>query len=553
MIQGTPASLNPSIAATGPTFSVPSAALPTGGNSSGPWAQDSGSASAGGVSNTTNTAIEPSVVAGSNAQYVAWSDDRNGTYQIYMAEQVGGVWQELAGSAHGGGISASIGDSRRPSIALDSLGNPMVAWTIYNGTSTDIYVADYQPSANSGMGGWVALGTSLSAGGISATGSADDAKIVETASGPVVTWLNTNAGVTNVYAKRFSGGSWSALGTGAASGSGVTNSSVSVTSPALATDGTNVALAWTQHSGGSSYIYLLEFTGSAWVAVNSSASGTGIGGTVSSNFSEPTVAFSGGKIYVAWQQTVGSAQSILAATTSGGVWQMLSIDAPGSSVTSGNGGNYGAGSDPQLAAGGSRLELIWTQAALASSPSFTTAIDANEWNGSSFVRQFPGDAELEGINQSYTAISSLSLAVDSNGNPFVTWGDPTSGVPQVYFRGDSATIHSVYYVNDTYTSTDLFTTASGASGNTGLSPSSPLNSVQAVLSKYSLVAGDTILVDSGSYAGFTVPAADAGITIIGAGARGRISPARLPSAAPATSRSKACSWMAGCQSAERAI
>ncbi len=516
-----PSSLNPPVAPAGPTFSVPAAILSAGGDSSGPWAQDEGSASAGGISNTSNTAIEPTVVAGSNAQYVAWSDNRSGTYEIYVVEHVNGAWQELAGSAHSGGISNSAGDSRRPAITLDSSGNPIVAWTTFNGASADIEAARYDPTANNNTGGWVAMGSSLLAGGISNDGASDSAKIAETSNGPVLTWLDSHTGITNVYAERFSGGTWSPLGAGAASGGGVTNSGVSIPAQALATDGANVALAWTQPAGANLYLFLLEYSGSSWSAVNASASGTGIDCSASGHFAQPAVAFSGGNLYVAWQQTSSAGQVIQAATSAGGPgWQMLAVDSTGSFAVSSATGNYAAESNPQLAAGGGTLELTWTQAALASAPAFTTAIDADQLNGSAFVRQLPGDAELNGINQTQSSISSIALAVDPSGHPFAAWGDSSSGASQIYFRGSASSVHNVYYVNDAQTATDLFTTGAGSAGNTGTSPASPLNSVQAVLSKYSLVAGDVILVDTGSYSGFTIPTADAGISIIGAGGAG---------------------------------
>jgi hypothetical protein len=66
-----------------------------------------------------------------------------------------------------------------------------------------------------------------------------------------------------------------------------------------------------------------------------SASGTGISG--STNAAQPAVAFSGGNIYTAWHRTVGSVQSIVAATNANGsAWQPLSIDAPDSNGTSSN-------------------------------------------------------------------------------------------------------------------------------------------------------------------------------------------------------------------------
>ena len=228
-----------------------------------------GSASNGGLSNSSGTAIEPSIVAtGSGAtstEYVAWADNRSGVYEIYVARYANGSWQELADSAEGEGISNTLIDSRRPSVTLDSSGNPVVAWTEINGTSTDIFAAKYDPTANAGAGGWVALGSSLSADGLSNTGHADSAQIVNTAAGLVVAWLDTTSGHANVFVRQFNGTNWVALGSGSDSGTGVSGSSTSIPGFSLATSGANTAIAWTQPgtSAGNS-IYLKQYNGSTW-------------------------------------------------------------------------------------------------------------------------------------------------------------------------------------------------------------------------------------------------------------------------------------------------
>jgi len=57
----------------------------------------------------------------------------------------------------------------------------------------------------------------------------------------------------------------------------------------------------------------------------------------------------------------------------------------------------------------------------------------------------------------------------------------------------------VFYVNDSSVTGDVYTTAIGSSGKTGVLPSEPKNNVQEVLSAYTLVGGDIIYVDTGVY------------------------------------------------------
>jgi hypothetical protein len=498
-----------------PAPPAPAATLPSGPNLGlGQWTEFSGSASGGGVSSSPGAAIEPSVVASASDEYVAWADNRSGIDQIYVAENTPAGWVELAGSDQANGISNSSVSSSQPSIALDASGNPMVAWTEINGSSSDVYAADYSPTANGGAGGWIAIGTSLSAGGLSNTGHADDAKIVETSTGPVVAWLDTSSGQANVFARQYNGASWVAFGAGAASGEGLTQSSSAISGFALAASGTNVALAWAQPgtTAGTS-IFVLQNSGSSWQPVDGSASGSGISGPYVSSM--PSIAYDNGAIYVAWAGATDGTTNIQAATAGTSSWTAVSIDTPASAGS--NQISRGAASSPQLSANGGALELAWVEDRLPGTPDQAVAIYANQLENGSFVRQLDGDASYNGILGRSTSLSqpqTLAVAVNAAGVPFVTWGDSSSGSSQVYFVGDTLSIQKIIYVNDAYSVTDVYTTAAGSTSNTGLTPATPLSTIQAALN-LNLSPGDVILVDGGTYSGFTATSADNGVLIIG--------------------------------------
>ncbi|MBP5788416.1 MAG: right-handed parallel beta-helix repeat-containing protein, partial [Kiritimatiellae bacterium] len=57
----------------------------------------------------------------------------------------------------------------------------------------------------------------------------------------------------------------------------------------------------------------------------------------------------------------------------------------------------------------------------------------------------------------------------------------------------------VYYVNDLSTNGDVYTTAVGDPVNNGYQTNSPLDSVAAVLERYQLTPGDSLLIDAGEY------------------------------------------------------
>src|SRR5205823_5125064 len=142
-------------------------------------------------------------------------------YAVYVARHTAAGWQELGGTGSGTRISGAVGYARQPSITLDALGNPFVVWTQSSGSGSDIEASDYDPTANGGSGGWVSLGNSLSAGGISGSGKAMQPAVVLAGGVPVVAWLDSTGGAPNVFVKRFVSGAWVSLGTDAASGLGV--------------------------------------------------------------------------------------------------------------------------------------------------------------------------------------------------------------------------------------------------------------------------------------------------------------------------------------------
>ena len=470
--------------------------LPTGPDTQGRWSELAGSGSRDGFSQSSAAAIEPAiVVTAAGIVYAAWADARHGNYEIYVARFTPGVgWEELpggtgfsaaGGSASEGGVSNTAGSSRRPSIAIDNDGNPIVAWTEFSGASSNVRVAKFDPTAAGGAGAWIALATSLDAGGISGTNGADSPVQLITSGGPVVAWLDSSSGTTQVYAKRYSGGTWSGLGSAQfASGTGVSQAAASVIDFAAATDGTKVAVAWTEPDANGSQVFLREFGGSSWGALGGSTTGRGISDLDGTNNS-PTLAYSGGILYAAWQGNVEIRPEVYAKRFTGGMWQQA-----GGSPQFGVSATLGYASQPQLVSGGGELHLVWADDARANRTGTAVGIFAKRWNGSDFLPEFALDARTPGV-ASTQVVDSLRLAVDSAGKPFVVWSEPGQNTSQVYLLANTQT-----------RSGRVFT-------------ASPAVSVQSILDAEDLEPGDVIELTDGTLAGFDVSANDSGVTIVG--------------------------------------
>jgi hypothetical protein len=490
-----------------PSSTSAASTLPTGPTSGGRWGELAGSASGGGLSNGPGQAIESSIAAGSTGPYVAWADSRSGQFAIDVARYTGTGWQELAGSAEANGISGPVLSARQPSLTLDQNGNPVVAWVANAGAGDDIAVARYDPAANGNQGGWVSLGNSLAPGGISGDGLAAQPDIVETPLGPVVAWLDGSSGTTSVYAKVFSGGTWNALGMGAASGSGISNGSLGIQDLALAADGAQVDVAWTAALGPRTQVDLLEFNGTSWQQLAGSVSVGGISHSTA-NASAPSLAYLGGTLFAAWQDSASGSDQIVAARYVNGSWQSAGAvsHSPGGAM------------QPVLAAGGGQLELAWVDHGFAGLPDNAAALFAVLWNGSTFLEEVPGDARAGGIGGSLGSAQAPALTVDASGHPFVSWSDTSSGRPQIDVRGNPFDLGTIHYVNGACTASDSVCTASGSDANDGLSPTTPKATLAGVLNDtaHPLHTGDVIIVDSGVYSDpVDFSTAAAGIVVIG--------------------------------------
>ena len=480
------------------------AALPANVATSGVWATLAGGNGSILGTPTTNDG-GPAIAASATARYVAWIDIAGGIPAVYVVTETGSAWNQLAGSAQGGGISGLLSAAAAPAIALLASGQPIVAWTAQTVGGSDIDVAEYSPAANGGAGGWVALGGSLSAGGISQTGKASNAQILLVNGQPTVVWLDASGGVSNIYAARWSGSSWVALGSGATSGGGISGSSLAVTQFAAATDGTRIAVAWTQDfAAAPSQIYLRQYSGGTWSALSGSASGTGISQGLYAA-SAPTVAYAGGSLFAAWRQYISNpAQSetifqqapvIYAAEYAGTAWQPAGT---GAETGFGVSGNPDVALAPKLASNGTQLMLAWSDEFIDSSGinSFLTNISPDShlyvltWNGSAFAQAQPGQASGEGVAQSDGGLDELSLTLDPNGNPFAAWADAGDALPALRVMG----------------------TLSPSSAVTVATPST----LAGLLSGPNAGDGDVIYLTAGSYSGaIALSSANAGVTLVG--------------------------------------
>ena len=459
----------------------PDATLPTGLTDAGRWGEFSGSASGDGFSNAPTGGIEPTVaVADDGTRYVAWVDGRNGNQEVYVARHTDASgWQSLAGSSESGGVSQTPGESRRPSLAIDAAGNPVVAWTEVNGAFADIHVARYQ------SGTWSSLGTATN---VTATGAADDAVLRNSPDGLVLAWTDRSTGVANGYLRRFDGSTWNELAA-SATASGITGSATDIEGFGVATAGGKIAVVWTQHVGDQTQIYVKEFAGTAWDGLSGSDSGQGVSAAITSAV-DGSIAYWNDQVFVSWSEDDGPAElpgsQIRLVKFQTNSWSDATPQSllPSSAATR----------QARLASGGGELYLSWTPQ--PRTPVHNTPIHVARFDGTGFAEDLPRDASGAGLHVGAMIPSELELHVSGTGKPYAVWQDQRPGEkPQVFLRGDRSEL-------------DLANRLFVADG-------SPGKSLGELLSANLFGPGDVILITGQLNEIVTIAADDSGLMIVG--------------------------------------
>ena len=370
-----------------------------------------GSASGGGISNSSGNSANPSLGVGfDNAPVVAWGDFSSGNSEIYVRRWNGSAWVEMNGSASGGGISNNGGQSWGPSLAVGPNGAPIVAWYDDNGGNWEIYLRRWNGAA------WVELAGSASGGGLSNTSghSETPALAVDLTGAPIVAWVDyRESGNSEIYVRRWNGAAWVEMGAGSASGGGISNSTRAAKAPSIAVGPDNApVVAWENYEPGSGRgeIHVRRWSGSAWVEMDGSASGGGISDSDDYWSNSPSVAIGlHGLPIVTWYEwNATSFVRVYLRRWNGLTWVEMN----------GSDSGHGIGSDssrsPSVAISPDGAPVIaWEED--------SSEIYFRRWNGVAWVEMAIGSASGGGISNTLRGSYSPSLAVGPNGAPVVAW------------------------------------------------------------------------------------------------------------------------------------
>ncbi len=378
------------------------------------WSELAFSGSGNGVGGSPGFASSSPTIAvdSSGNPTVAWAEELGGgNTEIYVRHFDGSSWVELTGSATGGGVSATPGPSTSPVIALKPSGNPVVAW-VEGGL---ISVKRYTGAA------WVPLGAPF--GGPAAQ---RPSIALNSLGDPIVAWADLVAG-GNIYVRQWDGAAWNPL-PGSDANAGIPTAAPS-TEPSIALTAADVVtVAWTEDlGGGNAEIYAATNDGANWVGLGGSLTGGGISATAGASASPSVALNSSSNPVVAWSEDLGGGNhDIYLKQFDGIAWVEIASSASAGGISS----SAGDSTVPSLVTIESSATPVvaWDE-----NVSGNTEVYARRLTGGSWVETL-GSSTGGGVSSTAGASFAPSLARDAANTLSVAWAEDVSGTTEVYAR-----------------------------------------------------------------------------------------------------------------------
>ncbi len=382
------------------------------------------SGSGGGISDSSGESSRPAMLASPTAGLVvAWSDGRGSSSQIFVRRWNGSAWVEMGpGSASGGGVSNTNGNSDFPALSADAAGSPVLAWHDNADGDNEIYIRRWNGSA------WTEMGSGSAArGGISDNRGESSHPALALVGGDLfVVWDDDSKGNLEIYGLAWDGSQWNDMG-GSATGGGISrNDGDSILPSVAALDGRPV-VAWGDLSGGDSEIYARRYNGKRWT---NAGKGSAEDGGISDNdgVSRGVDLVAGpNSVYAAWGDDSGGDLEIYVLEFDGKAWSEVGRGSARGGGISVNSGNSQA---PALALGaGNRPIVTWYDGSTGD-----TEIFGRQWTGVRWAEITNGTGRGGGVSDNDGGSSWPAATVTDSGIPYIAWADNSGGNFEIFVR-----------------------------------------------------------------------------------------------------------------------
>lgn len=249
----------------------------------------------------------PTLAVDVNGNPIAtWIENDGTSFNIYVKKWNGSNWIQL------GNFLDMHTDTQAfiPSIAIDSQGNPIVAWYEQDGTSFNTYVKKWNGTEWQLMGDG-ALDINLN------QNTGYTALATDSSGNPVIVWEESDGTSVNIYVKKWNGDAWDLIGDTFVDA----NENQNALHPAVAigSDG-NPVVSWDETDGTSTNIYVKKWNGTAWESVGNNF----LDINENKNSGHPSVSIDNqGNPLVSWFEQDDTTDSVYVKRWNGTSWTQL--------------------------------------------------------------------------------------------------------------------------------------------------------------------------------------------------------------------------------------
>jgi hypothetical protein len=361
----------------------------------------------------------PSIAIDSRGNpHVAWFEELPGGREIYYLYWDGSEWVDADGAGQESiNISNNSTESDFPKLVLDALDRPHIAWEDGADNNRQVYYLYWNGSAWVDVTGSGQVNIAVTGGPLS-SGHPDLA--LDAAGNPHITWQEGSELTTpssQVYYAEWNGSAWTGAGGGPIAK--IYDSPYNGLWTQVKVDSAGRPhVAWTDGPDDNTDIYYLYWNGAAWVdADGSGQESVNISNTPDYSNWASMVLDAADRPHIVFEDMSSGAQDVYYLHWDGAAWVDVTGSASQAAINVSNTYHYSAVPKIKLDASGTP-HICWTEGAIE-----TCDIFCVKWNGSAWTDETGSGTADRRIYQDDINSEWSDMGLDNAGNPIIAWSD----------------------------------------------------------------------------------------------------------------------------------